>query len=87
MTKKDLRRLAAEIEECLDDDLDFDLNYEISYYTEMDTAIVDVCIGDPDDGWPDDWDEQVEDVISSVASDWGGWYSWEDSCISVSVPD
>lgn len=88
MTKRDLKELANDIENRLDDELSFELNYEISRYFENGTAIVDVDIDIEDsEDYDDDWDCQVEDIIASVVSDWGGWYSWEGWCISVSIPD
>lgn len=87
MTKKDLKELANDIENRLDDELCFELNYEISRYFENRTAIVDVDIDiDNCDDYPEGWDCDVENVISSVVNDWGGWYSWEGWCISVSIP-
>lgn len=88
MTEQDRQELADDIEQRLDEELDFDLDYEIIHYHDCGTSIVDVDIDISDtEDWPDDWDEQVEDVISEVVDDWGGWYSWNDWCISVSISD
>lgn len=88
MNRRERKEMARDIEQRLDDELDFDLAYEISDYHEQDTSIVDVDIYIEDcEDWPDNWDELVEDVISDVVSDWGGWYSWDGWCISVSIPD
>lgn len=90
MNRQGRKELANEIEERLDNDLDFDLSYEISDYRLDDgTSVVDVDIDidDFDEDTPDDWDEQVEDLLCSVAQDWGGFISWDSFCISVSVPD
>lgn len=88
MNKREREEMARDIEQRLDDELDFDLDYEISDYHDQCTSIVDVDIDIEDcEDWPDNWDELVEDVISGVVSDWGGWYSWDGWCISVSIPD
>lgn len=88
MTKKERKKLVSDIEERLDDELDFELDYGISDYHEDGVSIVDVEINICDENdYDDDWSEQVEDIITSIVQDWGGWYSWEDSCISVSIPD
>jgi hypothetical protein len=88
MNRRERKELAEDIEQRLDDELGFDLDYEISDYHECGTSIVDVDIDISDcDDWPDDWDVQVEDIISGVVDDWGGWYSWEGWCISVSIED
>ena len=90
MNRQGRKELANEIEERLDNDLDFDLSYEISDYRLDDgTSVVDVDIDidDFDEDTPDDWDEQVEDLLCSVAQDWGGFISWDSFCISVSIPD
>lgn len=88
MTEQDRQELADDIEQRLDEELDFDLDYEINHYHEYGTSIVDVDIDISDtEDWPDDWDEQVESIIGEVVYDWGGWYSWEGWCISVSIAD
>ena len=88
MTKSERKELAADIEQRLDSELDFDFQYSLEHYHDGDVSIVDVeadisCSGD----WPDDWNEQVDDIMSDVVSDWGGWYSWDDHCVSISIPD
>lgn len=88
MNKYQRKQMALDIEERLDNELDFDLDYEIYHYHEEGTSIVDVDIDiDDSDDWPDDWSEQVETVMSNIVSDWGGWYSWDGWCVSVSVSD
>lgn len=88
MNREERKELAEDIEQQLDDELDFNLNYEIDDYHECGTSIVDIDIDISDCGeWPDDWEEQVEDVMEEIVGEWGGWYSWEGSCISVSIPD
>ncbi len=88
MTKKERKELASDIENRLDNELSFQLYYELSDYHENGVSIVDVDVDiQYCEDYDDDWDEQVEDIISSVVDDWGGWYSWEGSCISVSIPD
>lgn len=86
MTRKERKELASDIEDRLDNELDFELEYEISDYHQCNTSVVDVDIELSED-YPDDWDCQVEDIIAAVAEEWGGWYSWEGWCISVSVSD
>lgn len=88
MTTKERKELARDIKQRLDEELDFVLDYKISHYHEYGNSIVDVDfdIYDTDD-CPEDWEEQVEDVISDVAGDWGGFYCWDGSCISVSIED
>lgn len=88
MNKRERRAMARDIRSRLND-LDFDLDYEMSDYHDQGTSIVDVDINiyDNAEDWPSDWDCQVEDVIDGIVDDWGGWYSWDGWCISVSVPD
>lgn len=88
MTKQERQELVDDIEQRLEDELEFELEYEIDDYHENGTSIVDVDIDTSNtEDWPDNWDEQVEDVISEVVGDWGGWYSWDGWCISVSISD
>ena len=87
MNKKERKELVNEVEERLDDELDFDLDYDIEDYHDQGCSIVDVDIDIDDNDYPDDWDEQVEEVISSIVVDWGGWYSWDGWCISITIPD
>ncbi len=87
MTEEERKELANEVEERLDDELDFELYYEIDDYDEQGCSIVDVDINIEDCDYPDDWDKQVEDVIASIVNDWGGYYSWDGWCISITIPD
>lgn len=90
MNKHDRRELENDIEEALDG-LDFDIDYSINIYHDFGTTVADIEFDiyddDDDDDLPDDWDEQVEDVIGGVANDWGGYISWEDWTLSISIPD
>lgn len=86
MNRRERKNLVEDIEERLDNDLDFDLEYEIEDYHSEDVSIVDANITEDDD-YPDDWDSQVEDIFNDIADDWGGWYSWDGWCISISIPD
>lgn len=88
MNRRERKELVDDIEDRFEDELDFDLDYEIEDYHDEGTSIVDIDIDISDcDDWPEDWDEQVEDVISGIVDDWGGWYSWDGWCLSVSIPD
>ena len=87
MNRKERKELVNEVEERLDDELDFDLDYDIEDYHDQGCSIVDVDIDIDDNDYPEDWDEQVEEVISSIAVDWGGWCSWDGWCNSITIPD
>ena len=87
MNRKERKELVNEVEERLDDELGFDLDYDIEDYHDQGCSIVDVDIDIDDNDYPDGWDEQVEEVISSIAVDWGGWFSWDEWCISITIPD
>ncbi|MCQ2488853.1 MAG: hypothetical protein MJ143_06255 [Clostridia bacterium] len=89
MTKKERKQLAAEVEEKLDE-LSYELTYEICDYhdseEEMSVVQVDFDIDELDD-CPDDWDEDVEDIMSDIVADWGGWYCWDGWAICICIPD
>lgn len=84
MSSEERAELAQDVEQRLNE---LDFNLEISNYHDEGTSIVDVDIDSCDTDLPEDWDCQVEDVISDVVKDWGGWYSWSGSTISVSIKD
>lgn len=87
MNRRDREELISDIEDALDD-LDFDISYDISSYYDDGVTVFDIEIDVEDfdeDQTPDDWDEDVEDAIESVIEDWGGWYSWDGSTISLSI--
>ncbi|KGN71190.1 hypothetical protein HR09_00100 [Porphyromonas gulae] len=90
MNKKERKQLTKGVEDRLDD-LDFDLPYKIYDYHAEGISIIDVCIdiNEISDDFPDDWDVQVEDVISDMTPCWeGAWYCWNNGwCISISIPD
>ncbi len=88
MTRKERKELVSDIEDSLDDELDFELEYDISDYHENGLTIVDVDIyvGD-DNNYDDNWDDQVDDIFASIVQEWGGWYSWQDHSVSISIPD
>lgn len=83
----DLEALENEVESRLDSELDFDLDFETNSYYEDKTYIVDVNINMEDNDYPEDFDEDVENIISDIVEEWGGWYSWDGWCISISIPD
>lgn len=87
MNRRDREELISDIEDALDD-LDFEISYDISSYYEDGVTTFDIEIDVEDfdeDQTPDDWDEDVEGAIESVIEDWGGWYSWDGSTISLSI--
>lgn len=87
MTEKDRKEMAQEIEKSLNE-LNFDLEYNISDYHDVDTSIVDLDIDIYNSGdRPENWNNIVDDIISNIAFNWGGFSSWEGWCISVSVYD
>lgn len=89
MNQQEREELVSEIEEALDN-LDYDLVYELNDYHSNDVSIVEIDIDiNYVDDYADDWDEQLEDIISNIISEWDdeSWYSWEDSILSVSIPD
>ena len=86
MNKHDRRELKNDIEDALDE-LDFVDDYSIDIYHALGTTVADIECDYDDEEFQEDWDEKVEDVIGEVANDWGGYISWEDRTISISIPD
>ncbi len=102
MNRHDRKELENDIDEALDE-LEFDIDYSVNIYHELGTTIADIDLSDnlydddddddddnsydDDDDLPDDWDEKVEDAIRDVAFGWGGFISWNDWTLSISIPD
>lgn len=92
MNRKERKELAEEVEERLDEELEFELEYKISDYAIHDSnddkiSVIDINIDIEDQDYPEDFSEQVEDVIEGIIDEWGGTYSWDGWCISISIPD
>jgi len=90
MNKEEREELVSHVEERIDNELSY-LNYDINDYriTEYDDSHTHVVDVEPDledsEDWPENWDEELEDLIADIVSDWGGSYSWNDGCISISI--
>lgn len=78
-----------EIEDALDDALeDIDgISYSINSNREAQGFSFDIeFIYDDFEDEDDDWDEQVEDAISTIIDEYGGSYYWSDNSIIYTIP-
>ncbi|MCQ2340124.1 MAG: hypothetical protein MJZ79_05015 [Paludibacteraceae bacterium] len=83
----DFDELISDIDDALDD-LDYGISWNTNVYESNGFAVCEISFDydDFDDDVPDYWDEEVEDELEDVISDWGGSYYWEDNTIIYSIP-
>ena len=91
MNRHDRDELENDIRKALDE-LKFVIANSVYTYHDLGTTIADIDLSDNlnekgNDNLPDDWDKKVEAAISDVAFDWGGFISWNDWTLSISIPD
>lgn len=85
MNNHERRELKNDIDKALDE-LDFEISYKVNSNHKQDTTVFDIEFIF-DSNFPDDWDKDVEDAISEVARNKGGWTSWDDWILCLSIPD
>lgn len=87
MNKRDLEKLKEELEKLLNEKIGSDLNYKIDDTHENNMSIIKIDIDIKDEDYPEDWDKDVEDVVSYIVREWGGTFCWDSWILYISIPD